>query len=279
MLRIRTMTPEDIEFGMFLKAEAGWNQTEQDWQRFLALRPDGCFLGLWNGRPVGSVTTCVFRSVAWIGMMLVTAEFRQRGIGRALLEHAMDSLDSEIVTSIRLDATPLGRPLYLKLGFCAQFEVIRYGGHPQAQATDFDIRPYDLTDFESINELDRWVVGADRRQLLARLLDDAFSSARVYANAGSIDGYALFRGGSQATQIGPCIAKNEPAGRALLLDALSRLAGKNVYVDVPEQNAASAAVVQSAGLKPLRQLTRMCRGTDSREQVPWLWASSGPEKG
>jgi len=34
------------------------------------------------------------------------------------------------VPTIRLDATPLGRPVYAKLGFVDEYEVTRYGGTP-----------------------------------------------------------------------------------------------------------------------------------------------------
>jgi hypothetical protein len=114
---------------------------------------------------------------------------------------------------------------------------------------------------------------------LTRLLDDASPAARVFPPTGAIEGYAVGRPGSRATQIGPCIALSQQAGRALLLDALHPQTGNEVYVDVPAPNEKASAVVRDAGLQPLRKLTRMCRGRESCEEVSLLWASSGPEKG
>src|SRR5262245_64942987 len=88
MLRIRTMTPADIPLGMRLKSQNGWNQLEADWQRLLAMEPDGCFVAEANDVGVGTACTCVFGSVAWIAMVLVDAERRKQGIGTALMEHA-----------------------------------------------------------------------------------------------------------------------------------------------------------------------------------------------
>ena len=48
-LTLRLMTPGDIELGMRLKGQAGWNQTPADWQRFLELEPNGCFVAEWDG--------------------------------------------------------------------------------------------------------------------------------------------------------------------------------------------------------------------------------------
>src|SRR5262249_32451649 len=108
------MTEPDIALGMRLKQQAGWNQTEADWRRCLALEPDGCFVAELDSQSVGTVTTCTFGDVAWVAMVLVEETVRGRGIGRALMERALAYLESTGVRCVRLDATPLGRPLYEK---------------------------------------------------------------------------------------------------------------------------------------------------------------------
>src|SRR3954447_22763141 len=106
------MTVADIATGVRLKGQAGWNQLESDWRRLLDLQPDGCFVAEIDGAAVGTVTTCRFGPVAWVAMMLVGEAFRGRGIGRDLMLRALAELDGQGVRSVRLDATPLGRPLY-----------------------------------------------------------------------------------------------------------------------------------------------------------------------
>ena len=103
------MTAADIAFGMRLKEQAGWNQTEADWIRALDLEPEGCFVAVLDGTPVGTETTCVFGPVAWVTMVLVEQSVRGRGIGRALIERTMQFLEGRGVETVRLDATPLGR--------------------------------------------------------------------------------------------------------------------------------------------------------------------------
>ncbi|MGB8295229.1 MAG: GNAT family N-acetyltransferase, partial [Polyangia bacterium] len=89
------MTPADVAAGMRLKEIAGWNQTQEDWERFLRASPEGCFVAEWNGQVVGTVTTIVYEGrFAWIGMVLVDPQMRGKGIGTALLEKAIDHLDS-----------------------------------------------------------------------------------------------------------------------------------------------------------------------------------------
>ena len=41
MIRIRVLTHDDIPFAMKLKDQAGWNQTEADWRRFLDMEQGG----------------------------------------------------------------------------------------------------------------------------------------------------------------------------------------------------------------------------------------------
>ena len=89
---IRTMTGRDVPLGMALTDRAGWNQTEADWLRFLALEPEGCFVAEWDGRPVGTTVTTVLGAVGWIAMVLVDEVVRGQGFGTRLVEHAVTYL-------------------------------------------------------------------------------------------------------------------------------------------------------------------------------------------
>ena len=91
MIHLRLMMARDVPLGMRLKEQAGWNQIEADWRRCLQLQPDGCFVAEREGVAVGTVTTCIFGSIAWIAMVLVDAAVRGQGIGRTLLDHALPS--------------------------------------------------------------------------------------------------------------------------------------------------------------------------------------------
>ena len=120
---IRTMTGRDVPLGMALTDRAGWNQTEADWLRFLALEPEGCFVAEWDGRPVGTTVTTVLGAVGWIAMVLVDEVVRGRGFGTRLVEHAVHISGTPSIPTVRLDATALGRPVYVKLGFEPEYEV------------------------------------------------------------------------------------------------------------------------------------------------------------
>src|SRR5579871_2533909 len=108
----RLLHSNDLPGAMRLQSAAGWNQTEQDWQRVLDLAPDGCF-GIDVDGALAATTTavCYGEELAWIGMVLTLPEFRRRGLARQLLEHALAYLQDRRVRCIKLDATDMGRPL------------------------------------------------------------------------------------------------------------------------------------------------------------------------
>jgi predicted N-acetyltransferase YhbS len=280
VIQIRAMTAADIPLAMQLKAAAGWNQLEADWRRFLAMEPSGCFVAEEDGTPVGTTATCVFGKVAWVAMVLVDEAHRARGIGTALVQHAIGNLDRLGVRTARLDATPLGRPLYEKLGFRTQFSLTRFGGTAAAAGTGCDARVSTATAAErdQVFALDERVTQTCRRKFLVALFDENPDWLRVVKREGDLAGYCMRRRGALATQVGPCIAEGE-AGRDLLEDALRQVAGQPVFVDIPGSHAAATAWAESIGLVPQRTLVRMCRGDELREEEGFLWASSGPELG
>jgi GNAT superfamily N-acetyltransferase len=287
VIRLRPMTAADIPLGMRLKEQNGWNQLEADWQRVLYLQPDGCFVAEWNGTPVGTTVVTIFGDVAWIAMVLVDANHRGHGIGTALMKHALDFLDARGVPSVRLDATPLGRPIYEKLGFVAEYELARYEGvlehcKPPGKHAQVALEPLPegvrgAAVLREVLHFDYIMTGARRGLFLSRLFAEYPEYVRV-ARHGDVAGYFAARPGSHALLLGPCVADG-CAGGTLEWDAAARLGGQRVFMDIPLAETYAIDRAEMRGLKVQRRLLRMCRGKPVRERVGCLWASSGPEKG
>ncbi len=278
-IQIRVMKIEDREFGLRLSRQARWNQTEADWLRFMHFEPEGCFVAELDGYTVGTTTTCVFGNVAWIAMVLVDVNARGRGIGTRLLRYALDYLEDRRVLTIRLDATPAGRPVYEKLGFMAEYELARYEGvSPQYPASQQIVTELAPEAYRDVVEFDKKETGTDRGKMLVRLFGEFPQGLRIVRRQSTVEGYATIRPGANAIQVGPCVAATD-AGAPLLSDAFTRCRGKMVFVDVPTGNADAVRFVEAAGLMIQRSFTRMCRGKRVDDNITALWASSGPEKG
>jgi GNAT superfamily N-acetyltransferase len=301
-MKIRRMTTDDIPLGLRLVRQAGWNQMESDWRRFLSMEPEGCFVADMDGASVGTTTTCIFDGVAWIAMVLVDKAVRGRGIGTGLLKHALDYLKERNVRTVRLDATPAGRPIYEKLGFVPEYELARYQGTPDSRSWTLDSRcgtaipstslrtglavssragsPCHASEYRvsDIIELDRRMTGTNRQKMLSRLFEEFPELAHVARQGNQVQGYIAGRPGANATQVGPCIA-TAGAGPSLLSDSLSHCVGRPVFVDVPLDNAGALRIAEAAQLTVQRCFTRMCLGERINDNVQAIWASSGPEKG
>ena len=278
MIRIRVLTHDEVPFAMKLKDQAGWNQTEADWRRFLDMEPDGCFAAEWDGQAVGTTVTCVLGSVAWIAMVLVDPDWRGRGIGKALMSHALSFLDAQGVPSVRLDATALGKPLYEKLGFVVEYELARYEGVPQGSDQSHAVEKAIAQDWPQLFQLDRGITRADRSKFLTRLFSERREDVRMVRSGTEVVGFLAVRPGARAWQIGPCLSTHA-AGAMLLADAANRHAGGRVFIDIPVDNQGAANMAHRMGLTVQRHLVRMRRGQPVSELTNHIWASSGPELG
>ena len=278
MVHIRLMTGADLPLGMRLKAANGWNQTEADWRRYLDLQPVGCFVAAVDANPVGTLTTCIFESVAWIAMVLVDSEHRGRGIGTALMRHALEFLEHQGVRSTRLDATPLGQPIYERLGFKPEYSLHRYEGMLPASQPESDVETLAPADVQAALAIDREVTQTDRGKLLLRLAGEFPETMRVERGASGVEGFRAARPGARAIQIGPCVARGT-AGAQLLEGARRQFGSERVFIDIPDDNGPAIRWAQESRLVVQRPLLRMGRGPRLDERISELWASSGPEMG
>ncbi len=280
-LCIRQMTPADVPTGMRFKTLAGWNQVEGDWQRFLALSPRGCFVAEIENEPAGTVVTVTFGGVCgWVAMVLVPPVRRRQGIGTAMLRHGITHLQDSGVDTVKLDATPMGRQVYVPLGFRDEYGLQRREGVGRACSWT-SVRAMRETDLAEVVAFDTPRFGVCREDLLKFLFRDSGGLCGVYPGAESeIEGYVMVRPGSSAFQIGPLVSANERAGRSLFCWAMDRLAGEPVFFDVPLENPDGTALAEEFGFSVQRGFTRMYLGGVPYGGMPrQVYATSGPEKG
>jgi ribosomal protein S18 acetylase RimI-like enzyme len=281
-LSLRLLRHEDLAFADTLRALVGWNQTYEDWERFLALEPDGCFLAECDGAPAGTATTLVYGpDLAWIGMALVHPDYRRRGIGRALLECGLEHLRARGVRCIKLDATPLGKHVYDTLGFKEEWTLTRWVYRQAASPSPVPeqmLRIWRPTDAQQIESLDRTAFGVSRQRLLQPLARQ--SRCVLVLESEGISGYGMLRSGSQALYLGPVVAQAAVAGIRLLDALVARSEGQTIFLDVPDQNAGATAWAWQHGCTAQRALSRMFLGENLRPGHPnQQFAIAGPESG
>jgi GNAT superfamily N-acetyltransferase len=282
MILFRPMVHGDIPAGLSLCRTAGWNQTPKDWELFLELSPNGCRVAVDEGGQVrGTVATVRYGDrFSWIGMVLVDPAMQRQGIGIQLLRESIHMLSEE--STVKLDATPAGRKIYLQLDFVDEYPLSRIEiktfspeGLPASSA-----RVVQQTDLPALLETDRRVFGADRRPVINSILKRAPQFAFLLEGPDGLKGYCFGRAGHAFTHIGPVIATDVAAAKEVVSAALQNSSGTPVVLDILHHTTEWVRWLTSLGFQEQRPLIRMFRGTNDHPGTPEeQFAILGPEFG
>ena len=269
---LRKLKTSDISDAARLSAEAGWNQTEDDWRLLIGLASEGCLGIEVAGKLVSTATLfCYGRQLAWIGMVLTRSSFQSRGFARRLLTEALSLADRLNIESVKLDATDQGRPLYEKLGFRDEQAVERWERPDSAKATTKMHAPETRLSADLITS-DSVAFGANRSELLLQLAKH--NPLRALGRS-----YLLTRSGRLRQYLGPCVADSPDTARNLIELALQPRNTGGWYWDLLEENAGAVNLARKLGFAPKRKLLRMVRGKDLRGEERSIYALAGFELG
>jgi ribosomal protein S18 acetylase RimI-like enzyme len=266
---LRRLRADDIRPAAQLSAQAGWNQTEEDWRTLLDLSPEGCLAIEVDGHLAATTTLlCYGRRLAWIGMVLTKAQYQRRGFARRLLAHGLEIADKMGIATIKLDATDQGQPLYESLGFRNEQEIERWS-RPGGNAAQLPVGRTSVE--EPWRVLDPLVFGADRSQLLARL-------AQLNPPRSISQSYLFSRPGRVSAYLGPCISENPDTARRLIEECVQNTSCGWSW-DLFPQNQNAVALARGLGFSPQRHLVRMTRGKELCEKENAIYAIAGFELG
>jgi GNAT superfamily N-acetyltransferase len=279
---IERLRPGDAEGLCPLSIEAGWNQVPADWRLMLSLGhgfgvrgTDGKWIASALALPLGP-------AISWISMVLVTNLERGQGLGTRLLSRCIAEVeDSDAAAG--LDATELGRPIYLPLGFRDVYSLSRWHA-PQRDRSAVPppngivVRPATAGDLERICAYDPPRSGFSRGPILTNLLSRAPALARIAVRAdGTLTGFALARDGYRALQVGPVVAEDEAIGLALLSGAIAAT-DQPVIVDVLDWHDTICSWLATQGAFAPRSFVRMLLGDNyGIHDGARIFALAGPE--
>jgi GNAT superfamily N-acetyltransferase len=210
---------DDAQAGLELSTEAHWNQNEADWRFFLS---KGTVFGVrdTDGRLIATAALLPYTSGnAWISMVLVTANWRRRGLATRLLNACLDAAASQGLTSW-LDATPEGAAVYGPLGFAPTLQLLRLRLERPASLQLAAPQPLSPSDLYDLIEDDQSIMGFDRSALLLEL--GRRPGSRLAANSNAM---ALVRDGRKNRHIGPVLASGASAASALVQEIFESEAG------------------------------------------------------
>jgi GNAT superfamily N-acetyltransferase len=270
------MTLADIPAGLQFCRESGWNQTPADWALLIGLAPAGALVAEVDGVVAGTVINVPYRpAFNWIAMMLVRESLRGHGIGRVLMNVALEMSRG----TVKLDATDAGRRLYLTLGFEDEFTLARWRRPaslaPGRGSSATSIAEHDWPDVAS---MDADAFGADRLGVLHWCGQTASEYSWVLRSSGGLQGFIFGRHGHNSEHLGPLVATSPEAAVDLLGACLLRVPERPITIDAPDAQEAFSDALASLGFIRQRHFTRMARGGRAMTgDILKTFAAAGPE--
>jgi ribosomal protein S18 acetylase RimI-like enzyme len=282
-LFIRTLTQADLKFAYELDVIERWNDTEGDLLRMLEYEPEGCFIAEVEEKPAGHVFSVSYGKLGWIGLLIVKAEYRRKGIATRLMNAATDYLSQHGVQTIRLEAATKISELYRELGFIDEYNSLRFSKtveKPDRRMKDGS-KQIKKEDIKEIAAFDRKYFGADRTRILSRLFAENPQLCFANSDGTGIDGYITCRRAKNGYSIGPfvCNPENVQTAEDLLQTCVNHLRNTTLYVGVPETNKNAVDLLARYAFTRYSRSIRMRLGQRIDENVQGIFAIGGPMKG
>ena len=250
----------DLDIFMDWAAREGWNPGLDDATAFFAADPDGYWLAEEEGQIVAALSLVHSGpDYAFLGFYMAHPDFRGQGIGHALWTKV---LSESMAKTIGLDGVVAQQDNYRKSGFTYAHANFRYGGEvscSEPPATDLvEVSPVHIP---SIIEYDRRFSPGPRDAFLKEWLRpmSGRNSVALIRNA-TILGYGTIRACREGHKIGPLFADTETNADLIFRKLVTRVGGGQVFLDIPEPNAAARALCDRYNLKPVFETARMYRG-------------------
>lgn len=188
----------------------------------------------------------------WLGHIIVDKQFRNLGIGTAVTKALMDQLYQLQAKTISLVATPMGEPIYHKLGFQKESVYVFLHNGKTTAPSESIILPFESQFKEAILKMDKNISGENR----SKLLDLHLTKAHVVVEHGSLTGFYIPTLGE-----GLILAETKQTGELLM-----RLKHSQIdYAAIPIENQAAITFLKDHGFTEFRRAVRMWLG----EKLLW----------
>lgn len=261
---IRALTAAEVQDAVDWAGREGWNPGLRDATCFRAADPDGFLGGFLGDRMVASVSAVNYDdSFSFLGFYIVRPEYRNAGHGLEISRHALAHCENR---NMGLDGVVEQQDNYRKSGFSFAYNNYRFSakiedivpklgqvignGIVQLGGMTAELKTYDKAMFP-----------APRDAFLQSWLSAAGHVSRAYTEDGQIKGYATLRPCMTGYKVGPLFADDAGIAQALLASLLSAVppehGAQEVFIDMPQPNAAAFDLAKRLGLAKVFETARM----------------------
>ncbi|MGH3402502.1 MAG: GNAT family N-acetyltransferase [Streptosporangiaceae bacterium] len=257
-MKLRQVSPEPASLrrvGQLLQIAYRTPTRERELAIYTAAQPDGLFAIFDDGEPVAAAGAITYGPFCWIGLVATHPDYSRQGLATRLTQHLIAWSREHRCTSVALDSTPDGRPVYERLGFRPLGDTVELIADTGASAAGPDAPAAEVNqNLDELLDFDRAVFGGDRAALFLALTANNDSRSYLRHDRERIDGYLFTRGGI----IGPGAARDADIAADLVSTALKGGAG-SVRLIVPSDSAHLHTLTQ-LGLRERTRITHMRLG-------------------
>ena len=216
----------------------------------------------------------------FMGLFILRPDVRGRGLGGQFWRWRLDQLKARLDADavIGMDGVFQMTPFYERGGFVAAYRHLRMQGDAHGRA-DPDVVSDRERLIEDILAFDAGRFPASREKFLRSWLDRPGVRIAGLYRGDKFVGYGVARPARAGFKIGPLFAADVVTADRLLGDLMSRIAGEQVQIDVPETNLTALALANKYGLEEVFNCVRMYHGAPPKMFIEDVYAVTSLEFG
>ena len=269
-LEFRKLDREGVATLVEWAVKEGWNAGPHDAEVFFTTDPNG-FYGYFLGHTMvaGGAIVSYSGTFGFMGLFIVTPEYRGKGIGRKLWYQRRDMLLSRLNPGapIGMDGVVAMQPFYAEGGFHIAFRDERHRNTGKHFDIPLEISPLNNSGLNEIYAFDSMCFGTARKQFLDAWLQVPGMLAFQYQSSGNLEGFVMMRQANEGYKIGPLFAKSPRAAEALYQACLNAKPGASIYIDIPLCNLNAIALAEKFNTTYVFECARMYYGNPP--DIPW----------
>ena len=255
-MKVRRAHLTELETVLAWADDEGWNPGLDDAAAFQAADPEGFFVALVEDTPVAAISVVNHDADhAFLGLYICRPDYRGKGIGYALWQHALTHAGAR---TVGLDGVAAQQANYAASGFVLAGATQRFTGMLEPRP-DPEISPVAEGDIDALVALDIKTGGVARAAFLRGWLLGTPHRKAVALSDGR--GFAVIRACREGTKIGPIIAPDADTALRLAQAAVAELPGGPVSIDLPQANRVLRERLEARGFTLGFETARMYRGT------------------
>lgn len=258
--KIRTMKRSDLDTAVEWAALEGWNPGLHDADVFFNTDTNGFFAGELNGEIISVISAVKYgNSFGFIGFYIVKPEFRGKGFGIKIWNHALNYLEGR---NAGLDGVVEQQENYTKSGFRLAYRNMRFegitGGDKKIYSgfTELKNIPFGL-----IENYDRKFFPEQRSSFLQSWINLKDSYSIGILESGELKGMGTIRLCRKGYKIGPLFADSPDIAEKIFAGLSSSVKpGEPLYLDIPEVNKNALKLVADHSMSFGFETARMYTG-------------------